>query len=344
MQNTKSKTDSHATWDVFLSHNSRQKAFVAKVAAQWRGLGLDVFFDKDSIRPGEDVTRALGEALEYSRTVVLLITPDAFESVWVSMEMSSIIYADPDARGRRLIPVMLMPTPNKMIPLPVRRLNCVDLTDVETRQERYHSLLHDLLKSKGRDFVNLPDLPSPESDDAATVGRAPLEVVLDDGPVPLGSPYYIDRDADRVIRAHFRSPGVTVTVRGHWGSGKSSLISRQHAWAIASGRASCVLDFWKIGESSLKDSDALLREVVGLIVDGLDLPGKAGPGVNTAPRSALVRPGPTGPFLIQLPVRTFSRRSAPGTTLGPTISTTVDGAAWAWLWRTQRIRPFGSVT
>jgi len=58
MSKTKSKTDSSGTWDVFLSHNSRQKAFVEKVASQWRDLGLKVFFDKDSIHPGEDVTRA----------------------------------------------------------------------------------------------------------------------------------------------------------------------------------------------------------------------------------------------------------------------------------------------
>src|SRR4051812_25531646 len=45
--------DKKHTWDVFVSHNKQQKPWVRQVVDQWRSLGLRVFFDEDSIEPGE---------------------------------------------------------------------------------------------------------------------------------------------------------------------------------------------------------------------------------------------------------------------------------------------------
>jgi hypothetical protein len=129
---------------VFLSHNGRQKPWVRDLVQVLRKGGLTVFFDEDSIRPGEDIVRALESALETSRHVIFVIAPSSLESRWVSLETASAVYDDPDAAQRKLIPVMLERVARRRIPFSIRRLNCVDLSDPGSREMRFMQFLRDL--------------------------------------------------------------------------------------------------------------------------------------------------------------------------------------------------------
>ena len=133
-----------ATSGIYSSATIGQKDWVRRVAEQWRGLGLHVFFDEDTILPGADTVTALEHALENSRHVVLVITPQSVASRWVAMESAIVMFQGSDASDRRLIPVLLEPTPDEDIRLSVRRLSRVDLTDSETRQQRYRFLMSSL--------------------------------------------------------------------------------------------------------------------------------------------------------------------------------------------------------
>ena len=255
------------TWDVLLSHNLAQRPFVREVARQWRRLGLKVFFDEDSVAPGADVAAAVGRAVENSRHIVLMITPEAFTSRWVALEYGGAVHQDPDARQSRLIPVLVEPTDE--IPLLIRRLHWIDLTDPQTRRDQYHRLLRFL----GVDARRLPDVPrnqGRDEADPAPPGTAPTPV-LEDGPVPRDSPFYVDREVDRSILAHMRATGATVTIKGHQQVGKSSLLARLHAWAVQDGRASCILSFRRLEGPALAQTAAMFLEIAQLIADRLDL-------------------------------------------------------------------------
>jgi hypothetical protein len=86
------KAKSSFLWDVFLSHSSAQKPLVRAIVHQWRQLGLSVFFDEDTIQPGEDVITALNRVCERSRHTVLMITPEAIASNWVDQEITGVGY------------------------------------------------------------------------------------------------------------------------------------------------------------------------------------------------------------------------------------------------------------
>jgi len=60
------------TYDVFLSHSSRDKPWVADFARQLRDQGLKVFYDADAIEAGGNSRRAIGEALFRTRTKLLV--------------------------------------------------------------------------------------------------------------------------------------------------------------------------------------------------------------------------------------------------------------------------------
>ncbi|UCE59024.1 MAG: toll/interleukin-1 receptor domain-containing protein [Phycisphaerales bacterium] len=59
-------------FDVFLSHNSKDKDCVRRLAERLRDAGLEVWFDEWVIDPGDDIHLAIEHSLEASRTCVSL--------------------------------------------------------------------------------------------------------------------------------------------------------------------------------------------------------------------------------------------------------------------------------
>jgi hypothetical protein len=128
-------------YDVFLSHNRQQKYWVREFCQILRQGGLTVFFDEDSIEPGDSVVRAIEEALVNSRHVVLVISPSSMSSKWVAMETAITVYSDPDVSRKVLIPIILESVEPTLIRPSVRSLNSIDLTDPQTRDKRFQQLL-----------------------------------------------------------------------------------------------------------------------------------------------------------------------------------------------------------
>jgi len=97
-------------YDVFLSHNNADKAWTERLAiaieADRDGPPLKVFFDKWDISPGADIPAELEQGLQFSRYVALVLSPESLASSWVSLERSTAIYRDPNARSRHLIPLL----------------------------------------------------------------------------------------------------------------------------------------------------------------------------------------------------------------------------------------------
>jgi hypothetical protein len=261
------KDKSSFRWDVFVSHSSAQKPLVRAIVHQWRELGLSVFFDDDTIQPGEDVVTALDRARENSRRTVLLITPESIASRWVDQEVKGVVYLDPGAAEGRLIPVLLEPVADSDIPLSIRKLSRIDLTvKAETLRES-----HRLLKSLGVSARSLPDLPWLATKGAAIAPPSLLGPQLELGAMPTDSPYYIERQVERTIARLVGNPGATVTIKGYRQSGMSSLLSRLHARVIDADCASCILDFQGMVPQTFRAAKDFFPALAQSIADGLDL-------------------------------------------------------------------------
>lgn len=167
-------------WDVFVSHNRKQKPWVRCAVEQMRELRIRVFFDEDSIEPGEPTITGIERGILGSRHVALIISRSSMKSRWVAMEIANTLYIDPDSSDRRLIPVVLESTDQLIIPLAVRSLNRIDLTDPLTRDQQYNRLIT-LLKP------NCKDLPSPpawgRSGNASTMPKSTSSASLERGTI-----------------------------------------------------------------------------------------------------------------------------------------------------------------
>jgi TPR repeat protein len=94
-------------YDVFLSHNSKDKPQVRKLAQRLRDAGLRVWFDEWVIKPGDDIYLAIERGLETSRILVLCLSAAALASDWVAQERSAVLFRDPTNTHRRFIPLLL---------------------------------------------------------------------------------------------------------------------------------------------------------------------------------------------------------------------------------------------
>lgn len=97
-------------FDVFLSHNSRDKPVVEEIAAWLRNRGLRVWLDKDELRPGLPWQQGLEDGVKSSRSVAVFVGKDGL-GAWQEPEMRAFL-----VRSKResipVIPVLLPGSPS----------------------------------------------------------------------------------------------------------------------------------------------------------------------------------------------------------------------------------------
>lgn len=116
------------TYDVFLSHNSRDKPVVRQLKTRLEdklGAGR-VFFDEDSIQPGAVIPEGLDQALRNSSSSVVCFGPHGEgpwheEEIWVSLMKSvELSHKTQGKEDFRLIPVLLPGSDPVQLPLQYR--------------------------------------------------------------------------------------------------------------------------------------------------------------------------------------------------------------------------------
>jgi tetratricopeptide (TPR) repeat protein len=117
-------------FDVFLSHNSKDKTAVEQIGVKLQEqYGWKCWLDKWNLVPGEPWQEALEAALDECQTVAVFVGPNTI-SPWENEEMRSALEERVRDKSRRVIPVLLPGAPdNRDLKLPrfLTRLTWVDL-------------------------------------------------------------------------------------------------------------------------------------------------------------------------------------------------------------------------
>jgi hypothetical protein len=125
------------TFDVFLSHSSKDKAVVRALAERLRKDGLKVWFDEWEIKPGDSIPAKIEEGLERARVLVLCMSANAFGSDWAQLEAGTFRFRDPLNKQRRFIPIRLDAAPIKGS---LAQFLCIGWLP-EVREQEYPKLL-----------------------------------------------------------------------------------------------------------------------------------------------------------------------------------------------------------
>ena len=192
-------------FDVFLSHNSRDKPRVKKLAERLRDDGVRVWYDEWEIQSGDIIFQKIESGLESTRSLVLVMSPHAFGSDWVSMERTTVMHRDPMNKERRFIPLLLEACD---IPDTIRRYRYVDWR--AESDDEYEKLIRAILPASDTPIrsISAKDWLRPQ---LSEVNRNVLHArIMPDGQIQLsfaGSAAWMDRES-LIIIFHLE-PGLT---------------------------------------------------------------------------------------------------------------------------------------
>ena len=133
---------------VFISHAYTDDPFVRKVVAGLEEVGLEVWDATREILPGDNWADKVARALKESEAMVVLLTPDALRSNWVSWEIQ---YALGEQSYRnRLISVIVGDSeelPKENVPWILRRLQMIDMSEYDEEEEGINQIAQTLLEA-----------------------------------------------------------------------------------------------------------------------------------------------------------------------------------------------------
>lgn len=90
---------------VFISHSSKDEALASKVVSSLERAGLEVWYDKREIMPGDNWGDKIAEGLRESDAMVVLFTPSALESDFMRRDIDYALSQKPFKR--RVVPVLV---------------------------------------------------------------------------------------------------------------------------------------------------------------------------------------------------------------------------------------------
>ena len=121
---------------VFISHAYADEPLAKKVAAVLEEAGLEVWEATRNLLPGDNFASIIGQALQESEAMVVLLTPDALRSDWVRREIDYAL--GEQGYSKRLIPVLSgdpKDLPMEDVPWILRRLHMIKLDEPAKEEE-----------------------------------------------------------------------------------------------------------------------------------------------------------------------------------------------------------------
>ena len=106
---------------VFISHAQQDRTLADDLAARLSDAGYEVWRAEEQLLPGENWALKIGQALEESDAMVVLVSPESVRSQSVREEINYAL-GSPNYAGR-VIPVLVRPTAE--MPWVFRKLNVV---------------------------------------------------------------------------------------------------------------------------------------------------------------------------------------------------------------------------
>lgn len=126
--------EAEGKFDVFLSHNSKDKAAVEKIARKLISVGLRPWFDKWNLSPGDTIMDVLEKAVKTIPCAALCFGP-ADQGAWHIMEIRAYV-AKWAKNNARMIPVILPGAPDEPdVPLFVQETLWVNMRSWEKKKD-----------------------------------------------------------------------------------------------------------------------------------------------------------------------------------------------------------------
>ncbi len=91
----------------FISHSSSDKPLATIVYRYLRDAGVDIWFDRLEMRPGDSLIEKISEGIENSDFLLFLISDSSKSSQWVKKELNIALTLEMNGKGPKVIPVLI---------------------------------------------------------------------------------------------------------------------------------------------------------------------------------------------------------------------------------------------
>lgn len=121
---------------VFISHAKETRALAKRIGDALSGSGLDVWDSEQEILPGDNWAEKIGQALESSQAMVVLLTAETLSSTTVRREIEYALSSK--SFNKRLIPVFVFSEQDirfESLPWILSHLNVINLPAYGKQEE-----------------------------------------------------------------------------------------------------------------------------------------------------------------------------------------------------------------
>src|SRR5918911_4637417 len=94
---------------IFMSHNSKDKPFVRRLAKELESYGVKVWVDEAEIKIGESLTQKIGQAIEETDFFAVVLSKNSIDSAWVQKELEIAISKEIERKQVVVLPLLLEP-------------------------------------------------------------------------------------------------------------------------------------------------------------------------------------------------------------------------------------------
>ncbi len=141
---------------VFLSHSSKDKPFVTRLAIDLLNRGIPVWFDKWEMDAGDSLLGSIADGISDTTRLILVLSNNSIGSSWVKRELMIALEKEERAGGIFLLPVRL---DDCEIPLLISGRLYADFRDPDSYYESLDRLTTNLIQSGAENLV-----PNPENE------------------------------------------------------------------------------------------------------------------------------------------------------------------------------------
>ncbi len=92
---------------VFISYAQADQSVAQQIASGLRDAGLKVWFDEWALLPGDSIRERIEEGLRASDLLLVLLSPSAVSSRWITMEWNAALSRELSARDVTVIPALI---------------------------------------------------------------------------------------------------------------------------------------------------------------------------------------------------------------------------------------------
>lgn len=92
---------------VFLSHSSKDKKFIRRLAADLEANGIGVWLDEQQILVGDSINDKISQGLADSDYLLIALSEHAINSEWVKRELNSMMLQEIQAKKVKILPIKI---------------------------------------------------------------------------------------------------------------------------------------------------------------------------------------------------------------------------------------------